>query len=515
MTNYILMKPEELKTLIEGILDAISLSSEIAQVPAIYDAISEAKRKLNEQLKLAIVGLTKAGKSTLLNALLHIDELPTGDAIVTRHVSVLLSAHQSPTKEEMAIVHMKDGQEKHISLVQYKELVDNRKVDVLNIRDKILWFDVFLNNNTLRDMNIIDTPGDDSWLNVDSENTKELFRDRSRRPDVIAYVVRKEFGVQDVKAAQDYLSKINGNNHHINGLNVVAVYNCCDELVASDIDGCDWGADYKFTANRIIENNRQKSSAFRRCFSKCIPVAGQFAMASNSINERDFVVLKKIATCEIAEFFYRDISFIEYDEMESSYPELYEIFEDNGTKEQMLKRLGLETMKYIVWWCSNNPDKELTLLKNDLEDYSNVPSLRSYLLNEHFKKLSFFYKSTSVLPELKKTIEKIFKDEIDNEKRVLIRRILELCQNAERTMYSQYGFLSVMRDYYDCIDYFDSNDWSLASQTIDFCISNKQEESIKNDLLKQWDEKHDFYESIGNYFAADASEKFIISLKSI
>ncbi len=506
------MRPEELRQFIHGELDAISVYAEMAGVPILSEAIWLARKKLDEHLKLAIVGLTKAGKSTLLNAMLGITELPTGDAIVTRHVSVLLHVDKSPTKTEIAVVHLSDSTQKQISVSQYRELVDNRKVDVLGIRDKIVWFDVYLNNPTLKDMSIIDTPGDDSWLKVDSENTKELFRDKDRKPNIVIYVVRKEFGIRDVESASDYLQKINGGHHHVSGMNVIAVYGCCDEFVASGINGCDWTTDYRNVANRIIESNRSKSAAFRMCFSKCIPVAAQFAMASISITQEDFAILQNISRSNCSEYFYRDISAIEYSEMETMYPDMYKFFKTAAVKSDLVRRLGLETMKYIVWWCKNHPDQEISSLQQDLQIYSNVPTLCSYVLDEHFKKLSIFYKATGILPELRKLVESRYKEAIDSDLKAQLRRILEICMKSEKKIYSQYGFLSVLRDFHDGLDYFDSLDWDYAMQTIAFCISDNQNETAKQEFQSQWKEKMDFYRLIGNHYAIEASEKLLSTL---
>ena len=506
------MKPEELRIFILKELNAISDMASMAKLPFIIDVIAEARHKLNDILKLAVVGKTKAGKSTLLNSLLGIAELPTGDGIVTGNVSVLMHVNSSPTKEEAVVVHLEKGETMIVTLEQYRQLVDISKTDTLGIRDKILWFDVYLKHQALLDMNIIDTPGDDSWLKHDSENTKALFRDKNRKPDIIAYVVRKEFGSKDIQTAQDYLFQINGAQHRVSGLNVIAVYSCCDELVSSDIDGCNWELDYRIEGRRIIDNNRTKSPAFRKCFSKCFPISAIFSMAANSITNSDFLLLREISKSPISEYFYRDISYMEMSDMELSYPELFSIFNSNDVKEDMLRRLGLDAMKYIVWWCTTHPSSSIDSLKNDLENYSNVPALRKYILDEHFKKLSLFYKATSVIPELKSIVEKEYNKAIDKESIDNLRNILETCRSIEKKIYTQYGFLAVLRDYYDGLEYFDKEDWNLAIKTIMCCISDDANSIAKQEFCHQWQERIDFYRMIGNHFAIDASQKLIYSI---
>ena len=509
------MKPEELRIFIEKELDAIFAKANMAKLPLVTDAVTEALHKLNEKLKLAVVGKTKAGKSTLLNSLLGITELPTGDGIVTGNVSVLMHIESSPLKKESVVVHLTDSTTMEVSLEQYRQLVDISKNDTLGIRPRIVWFDVYLKHQALLNMDIIDTPGDDSWLKYDSESTKALFRDNNRKPDVIAYVVRKEFGSKDIEAAQDYLAQINGARHRVSGLNVVAVYSCCDELIASDIDGCNWNLDYRDEGNRIIENNRTKSPAFRTCFSKCFPISAIFSMAANSMTNEDFNILNEIASCSMAEYFYRDYSYMEMETvtMRESYPELFNIFETEARKNDMMKRLGLDAMKYIVWWIAKHPKEPIASLRADLESYSNVPTLRTYLLDEHFKKISLFYKATGVLPKLKKLVETEYNSAVDTEEKANLRSIFETCRSIEKRIYTQYGFLSVLRDYYDRLDYFDEDDWNLAFKTIMHCISDNANYSETQSLLHQWQERERLYSMMGNHFAEEASQKLIDSIK--
>lgn len=506
------MKPEELRIFIEKELDAISVKADMARLPSVLDAVAEARLKLNDKLKLAVVGKTKAGKSTLLNSLLGITELPTGEGIVTGNVSVLMHVNDSPKNEEIVVVHLENGKTMLVTFEQYRQLVDISKTDMLGIRNEILWFDVYLKHQALLDMSIIDTPGDDSWLKHDSENTKALFRDKNRKPDVIAYVVRKEFGNKDIQAAQDYLFQMNGGQHRVSGLNIIAVYSCCDELVSSDIDGCNWEVDYRVEGNRIIENNRTKSPTFRKCFSKCFPISAIFSMAANTITSFDFSLLREVAKSPKSEYFYRDMSYLEMSDMKSINPELFSIFKSDANKDDMLKRIGLDAMKYIVWWCTTHSTSSMESLKDDLENYSNVPVLRKYILDEHFKKLSLFYKATSVISELKSTIEKEYNKSIEIGTIDNLRCILEICRSIDKKIYTQYGFLAVLRDYYDGLEYFGKEDWEFAVKTIMYCISDDANSIGKEEYRNQWQERMEFYNLIGNQFAIDASRKLINSV---
>ena len=72
-------------------------------------------------------------------------------------------------------------------------------------------------------------------------------------------------------------------------------------------------------------------------------------MAAHSITNDDYIVLNEIAKCPLVEYFYKDYSYMEIGEMREIYPELFKIFKTETRKDDMIKRLSLDVMKYIVW----------------------------------------------------------------------------------------------------------------------------------------------------------------------
>lgn len=128
------------------------------------------------------------------------------------------------------------------------------------------------------------------------------------------------------------------------------------------------------------------------------------------------------------------------------------------------------------------------------------------------KNYHFFYKATGVISELKSTVEKEYNKSIEMETIDNLRCILEICRNIDKKIYTQYGFLAVLRDYYDGLEYFEKEDWEFALNTIMYCISDEANSIGKKEYRNQWQEKMEFYNLIGNHFAIDASQKIINSL---
>lgn len=70
----------------------------------------------------------------------------------------------------------------------------------------------------------------------------------------------------------------------------------------------------------------------------------------------------------------------------------------------------------------------------------------------------------------------------------------------------------MLRDYYDCLDYLEKDDWDLAIETIKYCVSDSVNYAKAQEFRHQWQERIDLYSMIGNHFAVDASQKLVNSI---
>lgn len=134
---------------------------------------SELKERLNsldflnyEPPFVAIVGQFSSGKSSFLNALLGSEILPTGVVPVTAKPTFIKYA---PHNFLMALYN--DGRQEYLSLSEIGAFVDQRKA----LKDvKHLY--IYLNNEILKDVSFIDTPGLNSRSNADTKETMQILR---------------------------------------------------------------------------------------------------------------------------------------------------------------------------------------------------------------------------------------------------------------------------------------------------------------------------------------------------
>lgn len=129
--------------------------------------IEDAAGQLDARMRLALVGRISSGKSTLVNALLGKDIVATGAQELTFTVTWLRYArHPSLT------LHFRDGRPpQQRDLAELEWLSTNR--DLLSSTD---YLEVGLSNDAMLDYDLIDTPGLDSHLRVDQENTLRMMR---------------------------------------------------------------------------------------------------------------------------------------------------------------------------------------------------------------------------------------------------------------------------------------------------------------------------------------------------
>lgn len=524
------MTGDELKKFIDHELTALSSSADRAQLPCITDAVIEAREKIEEKLKLAIVGRTKAGKSTFLNSLLDTTTLPTGCDVTTGDVTVLMHISDSPEKreDEYAVAYFKDDlngmESRDLSIGDYQKLVDIRikdedlREDLKKIRKKgVVLCELYLRHSALKDMCLIDTPGGDSWFKYDSEKTKEYFKEKT--PDAVLYLFAKAIQQEDINDLNEYLNLISGGRNDMNGFNVVAILSCCDRLMTGNNNGCDWETGYADLAAGILENDKNKSADVRNKFVAYFPIAGLFSMAARAITNEDFESIKKLSSSkpEEVEQFYKEATLRDMQDMgneDRGFSDMFKkIGRDASVINSMVGRIGYEAIKYAVWWCATHKSDSVKSLQQSLDDFSNVPMLREYIFEEYFSKFAFFFKASRALSGLTRAVETAYKSEVEREIRISLSKILDRCKSAQTTLHDQYAFMSVLRDYYsDQNQYFNEDDWNMALSTIHYIASEEKDDNTTIKFKRYWQSRQSEYSSLYNVAADNTCQILIKNL---
>lgn len=488
----------ELKQMLNSIF---SISSSCA-LPEIIERCLLWQSELESPLKIAIVGITSAGKSTLLNALTKRNIVPTGAETLTYNVNVLRHISRSPNREECLIVHMKDGHDKQMPISELSKLVDGRDLSTNFLRQQIHWVEAFIDFDYLREIDLIDTPGLLSLKEDDSKNTLNLFDDEERRPDVFIYLIQRKIQEKDIEAVKSFQTVL-GSKSKISGLNTVAAITHCDYLCKGD-----YSIDFHAKAQSLIENNREHYVSFRSCFSKAFTLAAIYAQTAYCLDEHDFNVISALKSKlydEILDDLYTKKDFIENDEI------FGEFINSQNARFEFVNRVDMSVIKYSIWYLKSNPDATLDNLRQRLIAISGVPELDEYVFT-NFKRLAIYFKALKLVTNLRKYVEKTLMRYHDASHISAVENILIICRNFEVKLLSNFSFLSVLIDYYNGDSYFSKNEWDIALETIEECLSDTPNERGLKEKKEFFIKKKKYYSILSDIEAIESCDKLITQI---
>jgi hypothetical protein len=234
---------------------------------------------LDGPLRIAIAGRIKAGKSTLLNALVGERLAPTDAGECTRLVTVY---RESLGYEMIAI-----GSDGTASPVAFRR--GDRAVEVdLAGRDpsSIERIEVGWPSAALRDVTLIDTPGLASLDDANSRRTHDFLTPEDGGParaDAVIYLMRHVHR-SDADFLDAFLDRSVGD---VSPVNAVAVLSRADEIGACRLDAME-------SAGRIAARLRHDPSLRSLC-STIVPLGGLLAETGQTLREHEVASLRVLA----------------------------------------------------------------------------------------------------------------------------------------------------------------------------------------------------------------------------
>ncbi len=182
------------------------------QVKNISQRLSIVKADLNTTLKVFLIGEVKAGKSTLINALVGQDVSPTNILEATASIWEIGYAEQSSTT-----IVFKDGQEK---IIQHSDIMSffGTSDEQLEFAEKVAKIVVKTHQHQFKELLLIDSPGLATITNQNAEITQNIMQEI----DLALWVFNaNHLGQTDVMQQVAELAKL--------GKPIIAVINKIDE----------------------------------------------------------------------------------------------------------------------------------------------------------------------------------------------------------------------------------------------------------------------------------------------
>jgi hypothetical protein len=244
--------------------------------------LAEALRRLDEPLRVAIAGKVKAGKSTLLNAMVGEELAPTDASECTR---VVTWYRDGPTYR--VLLHLADGKAEQRPFDRVSGAI---RIDLGRPADEVGRLEVEVPSRRLRDHTLIDTPGIGSISADVSLRTLaflEANEERAANADAVVYLLRHMHG-GDVR----FLEAFHGDELSIGSpVNAVGVLSRADEIGGCRLDAMEIAGE--------VAARYQADERLRRLCPIVVPVAGLLGAAGATLREDEFRTLATIAAAPV------------------------------------------------------------------------------------------------------------------------------------------------------------------------------------------------------------------------
>lgn len=361
------------------------------------EAIESVRARLDEPLRVAFAGRVKAGKSTLLNAIVGERLAPTDASDCTRFVTWYRWG-LSYTVE----AHLRDGTTRAVPFSREGGALE---IDLSGVSEELVEFlEVRWPSSRLREVTLVDTPGFGGMDEARAARAAELFGmggDGPNQVDAVIYLMRHMHG--DDAAFLEAFS-----DHSLaqpSPVNAVAVLSRADEIGAGRLDA--------LTSARRIAARYGADRRIRSLVAAVSPVAGLIAETGRSLREDEVTSLTELAGLE-----NREVE-----------PLLLSVdrFRDPGRtslsvdgRQDLLTRLGMFGLRFSMQAVASGAAATAQALSSLLVDASGINRLMT-VLHHQFERRGEMLKARSALSNLKSVAVDLAPSEPETSGRLLDR----------------------------------------------------------------------------------------------
>ncbi|MCB0928604.1 MAG: dynamin-like GTPase family protein [Mycolicibacterium insubricum] len=334
--------------------------------------------QLNQPIRIALAGTLKAGKSTLVNALVGETIAPTDATEATRIVTWF---RHGPTPKVTAVGY--DGRRTHLPIIRADGLsfdfgaLDAAAVSVLDVE----W-----PATELIGASIIDTPGTSS-LNADvSQRTLALLvpDDGVPRVDAVVFLLRT-LNAADIALLTQIGSLVGGS---AGALGVIGVASRADEIGSGRIDAM-------LSARDVAARFTAEMDKTGIC-QAVVPVSGLLALTARTLRQGEFIALEKLAGVEATVLNKAMLSVDRFVREDDSLPV------DPETRAALLDRFGMFGIRIAITLLRAGITDSVALA-DELLERSGLVALRD-VIDQQFAQRSELLKAHTALLALRRLV---------------------------------------------------------------------------------------------------------------
>jgi hypothetical protein len=362
---------EPLSDAVDGLLRDAAASARSTHAA---DILSNARGRLREPLRVAIAGKVKAGKSTLLNALLG-EELAATDAGECTRIVTWYRRSDQPR----VVVHPRVGAPVARPFDRADGAVD---VDLGGlVAHDVDHLEIWWPTSRLAELTLIDTPGIASISTDVSEQTYRALSPEDERPgeaDAVLYLLRHTHAT-DMR----FLEAFHDDElAHGTAMNAVGVLARADEIGSARLDAMDVAA--------RVASRYQHDTRLRRLCPVVVPVSGLLGQAGETLREDEYRAIAALAAAPSAELAELLLTADRFAQRPSTLP-VTEL-----ERAHLLQRLGLFGVRLSVKLLREGRAREAAGLRAEFARHSGLAELRAVLF-EQFNRRSHVLKARSAL----------------------------------------------------------------------------------------------------------------------
>lgn len=432
--------------------DAARMCAACEDASELSKEIKEFSERVHQPLRVAVVGIMKAGKSTFMNALIKDKLLYTGNEETTYTVSWFKYA---PTPSLTIVFKDNKGKEKAPFADLEKWTVRTKIKENPQIND-VKYIEIYYPNEVLKTMELIDTPGLNSAFKNDAENTlkflgitldkanelDEITLKEASLADAIIYAFTRSAGSTD----KDLLTEFHGNSltSSTSPINALGVF------TRSDIFWEPGSKESPIEIAKKVTDKTMKNPDMKCLLYTTLPVAAKVVEGLVSLTESDWQYLLQLTNIDqdtLGDMLEFVPSFTSQPINEYS-DEL--VRENIGEPKERQRIIGLLD-SYGVFELTNYLRKDIA--RNEIVELfyekSGIKAVNGLVTN-HFGNRAFLIKTQYIFLHLRSSCFKLNQTTQNKNLKEICKYILDEIDHIENTEHA-YQELKVLQNYYNSL----------------------------------------------------------------